>query len=54
MDTNLTAVPQQIYSPAAVSAEQFVENLQPHPEPERGRFWRRLRRIARLRRKAAA
>ena len=36
------------------SAEQFVENLQPYPEPERGRFWRRLRRIARLRRKATA
>ena len=36
------------------SAEQFVENLQPYPEPERGRFWRRLRRIARLRKKAAA
>ncbi|MNY04814.1 GDP-mannose-dependent alpha-mannosyltransferase [compost metagenome] len=36
------------------SAEQFVENLQPYPEPARGRFWRRLRRIARLRRKAAA
>ena len=32
------------------SAEQFVENLQPYPEPERGRFWRRLRRIARVRR----
>ena len=36
------------------SAEEFVQNLQPYPEPERGRFWRRLRRIARLRRKAAA
>ncbi len=36
------------------SAEQFVENLQPYPEPERGRFWRRLRRIARVRRRAAA
>lgn len=36
------------------SAEQFIENLQPYPEPDRGRFWRRLRRIARLRRKAAA
>jgi len=36
------------------SAEQFVENLQPYPEPQRGRFWRRLRRIARLRRKQAA
>jgi glycosyltransferase involved in cell wall biosynthesis len=36
------------------SAEEFVQNLQPYPEPERGRFWRRLRRVARLRRKAAA
>lgn len=36
------------------SAEQFVENLQPYPEPERGRFWRRLRRLARLRKRAAA
>ena len=36
------------------SAEQFVENLQPYPEPERGRFWRRLRRIARVRKRAAA
>ena len=36
------------------SAEEFVQNLQPYPEPERGRFWRRLRRIARLRRKTAA
>ena len=36
------------------SADQFVENLQPYPEPERGRFWRRLRRIARIRKRAAA
>jgi glycosyltransferase involved in cell wall biosynthesis len=36
------------------SAEEFVQNLQPYPEPERGRFWRRLRRVARLRRKTAA
>ena len=36
------------------SADQFVENLQPYPEPERGRFWRRLRRIARIRNRAAA
>jgi glycosyltransferase involved in cell wall biosynthesis len=36
------------------SAEQFVENLEPYPEPERGRFWRRLRRIARVRRRAVA
>ena len=36
------------------SAEQFVENLEPYPEPERGRFWRRLRRITRLRRRAQA
>ena len=30
-------------------AEEFVRNLQPYPEPERVRFWRRLRRMARLR-----
>ena len=33
------------------SAEEFVRNLQPYPEPERTRFWRRLRRLARLRRR---
>ncbi|MFZ5670305.1 MAG: glycosyltransferase family 4 protein [Pseudomonadota bacterium] len=32
-------------------AEQFVKNLEPYPEPEKARFWRRLRRLARLRRK---
>ena len=32
------------------SAEEFVRNLQPYPEPEKTRFWRRLRRLARLRR----
>ena len=32
-------------------AEEFLHNLQPHPEPEKTRFWRRLRRIARLRRR---
>ena len=31
------------------SAEEFVKNLQPYPEPEKSRFWRRLRRLARLR-----
>ena len=31
-------------------AEDFVRNLQPYPEPEKSRFWRRLRRLARLRR----
>jgi glycosyltransferase involved in cell wall biosynthesis len=31
--------------------EDFVRNLQPYPEPEKTRFWRRLRRLARLRRK---
>ena len=36
------------------SAEEFVKNLQPQPEPERMRFWRRLRRLARLRKRAAA
>ncbi len=33
-----------------VSAEEFVRNLQPYPEPEKTRFWRRLRRLTRLRR----
>ena len=36
------------------SAEEFVQNLQPYPEPAKTRFWRRLRRLARLRRRAAA
>ena len=36
------------------SAEEFVRNLQPYPEPEKTRFWRRLRRLARLRRRAKA
>ena len=36
------------------SAEEFIRNLQPYPEPEKTRFWRRLRRLARLRRKTAA
>jgi glycosyltransferase involved in cell wall biosynthesis len=36
------------------SAEEFVHNLQPYPEPQKTRFWRRLRRLARLRRRAAA
>ena len=27
-------------------AEDFVRNLQPYPEPEKTRFWRRLRRLA--------
>ncbi|MDO1558931.1 glycosyltransferase family 1 protein [Brevundimonas sp. 2R-24] len=36
------------------SAEEFVRNLQPHPEPEKTRFWRRLRRLARIRRGVAA
>jgi glycosyltransferase involved in cell wall biosynthesis len=35
------------------SAEEFVRNLQPYPELEKIRFWRRLRRLARLRRKTA-
>lgn len=30
-------------------AEDFVRNLQPWPEPEKNRFWRRLRRMTRLR-----
>ena len=36
------------------SAEQFVQNLEPYPEPQKTRFWRRLRRLARLRRRPAA
>lgn len=36
------------------SAEEFVRNLQPQPEEEKQRFWRRLRRLTRLRRRAAA
>jgi glycosyltransferase involved in cell wall biosynthesis len=35
-------------------AEQFVKNLEPYPEPEKTRFWRRLRRLARLRRRPKA
>jgi glycosyltransferase involved in cell wall biosynthesis len=35
-------------------AEDFVKNLQPYPEPEKTRFWRRLRRLARVRRRPAA
>lgn len=35
------------------SAEEFVRNLHAYPEPERGRFWRRLRRLARVRGRAA-
>jgi len=32
-------------------SEEFLRNLQPYPEPEKTRFWRRLRRIGRLRRR---
>jgi glycosyltransferase involved in cell wall biosynthesis len=32
-------------------AEDFLRNLQPYPEPEKTRFWRRLRRLARVRRR---
>lgn len=32
------------------SAEEFVRNLQPYPEQEKRRFWKRLRRLGRLRR----
>jgi len=35
-------------------AEDFVKNLQPYPEPEKTRFWRRLRRLARVRRRQEA
>ncbi|MDP8917231.1 MAG: glycosyltransferase family 1 protein [Pseudomonadota bacterium] len=33
------------------SAEEFVRNLQPYPEPDKARFWRRIRRLTRLRRR---
>ncbi len=33
-------------------AEDFVRNLQPYPEPEKTRFWRRLRRLARVLRRS--
>ncbi len=33
------------------SAEEFFRNLQPYPEPEKTRFWKRLRRLTRLRRR---
>jgi glycosyltransferase involved in cell wall biosynthesis len=33
------------------AAEEFVRNLQPYPEPEKTRFWKRFRRLARLRRR---
>jgi glycosyltransferase involved in cell wall biosynthesis len=36
------------------STEEFIRNLQPYPEPEKTRFWRRLRRLARLRRRKTA
>jgi glycosyltransferase involved in cell wall biosynthesis len=32
-------------------AEDFLRSLQPYPEPEKTRFWRRLRRLARVRRR---
>jgi len=35
-------------------AEEFVRNLQPYPEGEKTRFWRRIKRLARLRRRGAA
>jgi glycosyltransferase involved in cell wall biosynthesis len=34
------------------SSEEFIRNLEPYPEPEKARFWRRLRRLARLRRRS--
>ena len=35
-------------------AEEFLRLLQPYPEPEKRRFWRRLRRLARIRRRPIA
>ena len=34
------------------AAEQFVANLEPYPEPQKTRLWKRLRRLARFRRRA--
>ena len=34
------------------SAEEFVRNLQPYPEPQKTRFWRKVRRLARIRGRA--
>jgi glycosyltransferase involved in cell wall biosynthesis len=36
------------------SAEQFVANLEPYPEAQKVKLWKRLRRLARLRRARAA
>ena len=47
--TKVRAVAEQ-YSWRAC-AEEFRRLLQPYPEPEKSRFWRRLRRLARLRRR---
>jgi glycosyltransferase involved in cell wall biosynthesis len=46
--TAVRAFAEQFSWPAC--AEEFRRNLQPYPEPEKSRFWRRLRRLARLRR----
>ncbi len=35
-------------------AEEFLRLLEPYPEPHRSKFWRRLRRLARLKRGSAA
>ena len=35
-------------------AEEFLRLLEPYPEPHRSKFWRRLRRLARLKRGTAA
>jgi glycosyltransferase involved in cell wall biosynthesis len=50
--TKVRAVAEQ-YSWRAC-AEEFLRLLQPYPEPEKSRFWRRLRRLARLRRRPQA
>jgi glycosyltransferase involved in cell wall biosynthesis len=47
--TKVRAVAEQ-YSWRAC-ADEFLRLLQPYPEPEKSRFWRRLRRLARLRRR---
>ena len=35
-------------------AEEFLRLLEPYPEPHRSKFWRRLRRLARLKRGTAS
>jgi glycosyltransferase involved in cell wall biosynthesis len=50
IDRNAARAAAERYSWRAC-AEEFRRLLQPYPEPEKSRFWRRLRRLARLRRR---